>query len=83
MGDVPIPYTELEQLTCAELTIVRSLNVVDLRDDCPVKMGVPTAAVRASNNRLGSAPPAEIRLSHSAAVREVFVFDLKAVFFQK
>ena len=53
VGDVPIPYTELEQLTCAELTIVRALNVVDLRGDRPVKMGVPTDAVRASNHRLG------------------------------
>jgi len=53
LGDVPIPYAELEQLTCAELTTVRPLNVVDLRGDCLVKMGVPTDAVRASSHRLG------------------------------
>ena len=53
LGDVPIPYTELEELSCAEVTIVRPLNVVDLRGDCPVKMGVPTDAVRASSHGLG------------------------------
>jgi hypothetical protein len=53
LGDVPIPYTELEQLMCAEVTTVRPLNLVDLRDDCPVKMGVPIDAVRASSHRLG------------------------------
>jgi RES domain-containing protein len=53
LGDVPIPYTELEQLTCAEITTVRPLNLVDLRGDCPVKMGVPTDAVRALSHRLG------------------------------
>jgi hypothetical protein len=28
LGDVPMPYAELEELTCAEVTIVRPLNVV-------------------------------------------------------
>lgn len=53
LGDVPIPYTELEGLTCAEITTVKPLKVVDLRGDRPVKMGVPTDAVRASGHRLG------------------------------
>jgi RES domain-containing protein len=53
VGDVPIAYAELEQLTCAEVTTVRALTLVDLRGDCPVKMGVPTDAVRASSHRLG------------------------------
>ena len=53
IGDVPIPYAELEQLVCAEVTIDRPLNAVDLRGDWPVKMRVPTDAVRASNHRLG------------------------------
>ena len=53
LGDVPIPYAELEQLMCAEVTTVRQLNLVDLRGDNPVKMGVPTDAIRASSHRLG------------------------------
>jgi RES domain len=53
LGDVPIPYAELEQLTCAEVTMGRPLKAVDLRGDNPVKMGVPTDAVRASSHRLG------------------------------
>jgi RES domain len=53
LGDVPIPYAELEQLMCAEMTIARLLNLVDLRGDNLVKMGVPTDAVRASSHRLG------------------------------
>jgi len=53
LGDVPIPYAELEQLMCAEITTVRPLNLVDLRGDNPVKMGIPTDAVRASSHRLG------------------------------
>ena len=46
-GDVPIPYAELEQLTCAEIVTVQPLDVVDVRGDCPIKMGIPTDAVRA------------------------------------
>ena len=53
LGDVPIPYAELEQLMCAEVTTVRPLSLVDLRGDNPVRMGVPTDAVRASSHRLG------------------------------
>jgi hypothetical protein len=52
-GDVPIPYAELEQLTCAEIVTVQPLDVVDVRGDCPIKMGIPTDAVRASSHRLG------------------------------
>jgi hypothetical protein len=50
LGDVPIPYPELEQLMCAEITIVRPVKLVDLCGDNPVKMGVPTDAVRASSH---------------------------------
>jgi len=53
LGDVPIPYAELEQLMCAEVTTARPLNLVDLRGDSPLKMGVPTDAIRASSHRLG------------------------------
>ena len=48
LGDVPIPYTELEQLICVQVRIVRPLNAVDLGSDCPVKTGVPTDTVTAS-----------------------------------
>jgi RES domain len=53
LGDVPIPYAELEQLMCVEIVTARPLNLVDLRGDNLVKMGVPTDAVRASSHRLG------------------------------
>jgi hypothetical protein len=53
LGDVPIPYAELEQLMCAEIVTARPLNLVDLCGDNLVKMGVPTDAVRASSHRLG------------------------------
>jgi RES domain len=53
LGDVPIPFAELEQLMCAEIVTARPLNLVDLRGDNLVKMGVPTDAVRASSHRLG------------------------------
>jgi RES domain-containing protein len=53
IGEVPISYAELEQLVCAEVTIDRPLNAVDLRGDSPIKTGVPTHAVRASSHRLG------------------------------
>jgi hypothetical protein len=36
-----ISYAELEQLTYAEPTTVRLLNLVDLGRDCPVKMDMP------------------------------------------
>ena len=38
---------------CAEIVTARPLNLVDLRGDNPVKMGVPTDAVRSSSHRLG------------------------------
>jgi hypothetical protein len=53
VGDVPIPYAQLQQLMGAEIRIVRPLNLVDLRGDNPVEIGVPTDAVRASSHRLG------------------------------
>ena len=53
LGDIPIPYTELEQLVCAIITVVRPMKVVDLSGDSPVRMGVPSDAVKASSHRLG------------------------------
>ncbi|MFY9984155.1 MAG: hypothetical protein WAM44_04525 [Chthoniobacterales bacterium] len=37
LGDLPMPFAEFEQLTCAEITTARQLNLVDLRSDCLVK----------------------------------------------
>ena len=54
-GDVPIPYAELEQLTCAEIVTVQPLDVVDVRGDCPIKMGIPTDAVRGIESPPGTA----------------------------
>jgi hypothetical protein len=45
--------SSLSKLMCAEITTGRLLNLVDLRSDNLVKMGVPTDAVRASSHRLG------------------------------
>ena len=53
LGDIPIPYAELEELNCVEVETAEALKLVDLRNDCPVRMGVPTNAVRASSHRLG------------------------------
>lgn len=53
LGDIPIPYAELEQLICAELRTVVPLKLIDLRDDRLLQMGIPTDAVRASSHALG------------------------------
>ena len=54
-------------MSCAEITTVRPLNLVDLRGDGPVKMGVPTDAVRASGHRLWAAMVARILASQAAS----------------
>ena len=67
VGDVPVPYAELEQLMCAEIVTARPLNLVDLRGDNLVKMGVPTDAVRASSHRLGQKMVARLLASQAAS----------------
>ncbi|MGB8842760.1 MAG: RES family NAD+ phosphorylase [Aliidongia sp.] len=53
LGDVPIPFTELQRWNCADIAVVSPLKLVDLRKDGAVRMGIPTDAVRASAHRLG------------------------------
>ena len=74
LGDVPIPYAELEQLMCAEIVTARPLNLVDLRGDNLVKMGVPTDAVRASSHRLGQKMVARLLASQAASAWDSLSF---------
>jgi hypothetical protein len=55
LGLLPIEMTELERMTCAEIAPRAALALVDLRSDGPVRMGVPTDAVRAADPALGQA----------------------------
>jgi hypothetical protein len=55
LGEMPLPYAELQSWNCADIGISAPLKLVDLRDDGPVRMGVPTDAVRASTHRWGQA----------------------------
>jgi len=41
LGDNLVPYAELEEQICAEVTNVCALNVVDLSGDCPGQGEVP------------------------------------------
>ena len=74
VGDVPVPYAELEQLMCAEIVTARPLNLVDLRGDNLVKMGVPTDAVRASSHRLGQKMVAPLLASQAASAWDSLSF---------
>jgi hypothetical protein len=53
LGEVPLPLAELAGLSCAEIEAAVPLLVADLRGDAPLRMGVPTDAVRAASHRLG------------------------------
>ena len=46
---------QLEHTICAEIAPKAALALVDLRGDGPVRMGVPTDAVRAADPSLGQA----------------------------
>jgi hypothetical protein len=48
IGDLPIAESELYDRHYAEIEIVAPLTMVDLRDDGPIRMGVPTDVARAS-----------------------------------
>ena len=49
VGDYPIEEeTELARLAYAEIAVAASLNVVDLRRDGPVRMGIPSDVAGAS-----------------------------------
>lgn len=55
LGDLLIERRELEETTCAEVAFDPALRLADLRGDGAVQMGVPTDAVRASDQALGQA----------------------------
>ncbi|MDR3508273.1 MAG: RES family NAD+ phosphorylase [Caulobacteraceae bacterium] len=55
LGPLPINMSQLEHTTCAEIVPRMPLTLVDLRGDGPVRMGVPTDAVRAADPTLGQA----------------------------
>jgi hypothetical protein len=52
---LPIEWSELEVWTCAEIGIVSRLQVVDLRGDGLIRMGIPTDVPRAHSQRLSRA----------------------------
>lgn len=52
VGDYPIEEAELSARVVAQIAPSRSLNLVDLRHDGPVRMGIPTDVVRASAHTL-------------------------------
>jgi hypothetical protein len=53
LGDLIIARRELEDTVCAEIEPLTSLQLVDLTGDGPVRMGVPSDAVRAADQSLG------------------------------
>lgn len=55
LGPLPVELAELEHTTCAEIAPKAALTLVDLRGDGPVRMGIPTDAVRAADPSLGQA----------------------------
>jgi RES domain len=55
LGPLPIEMKELEHTIYAEIVPKAALQLVDLRGDGPVQIGVPTDAVRAANPALGQA----------------------------
>lgn len=55
IGNLPIAESELHDRQYAQIEVVAPLKMVDLRDDGPVKMGVPTDVAKASDQKLGRA----------------------------
>lgn len=64
--DLVVSRHELEDAVCAEIVFGGGLKLVDLRDDGPVRMGVPTDAVRAQEQSAGRTWAAAMR-AHSSA----------------
>lgn len=52
LGAFPIAWTEIETWTCATLRIEQTLNLVDLRGDGPIRMGIPSDVARARSQKL-------------------------------
>lgn len=55
IGNLPIAETELHDRRYAEIETIRSLRMVDLRDDGAVIMGVPSDVAKATNQTLARA----------------------------
>lgn len=52
-GYLPIPQSELQEWNTVPVEVAEPLRLVDLTGDGPIRMGVPTDAVRASRHHLG------------------------------
>ena len=52
LGDLPIAESELYDRHFAEIEVTTPLTMVDLRDDGPIKMGVPTDVAKGSKQSL-------------------------------
>ncbi len=55
VGDFPLEETELRAKNVAEIVATRTLNLVDLRGDGPVRMGIPSDVARGSDQTLARA----------------------------
>lgn len=55
VGDYPISESELSSRNFVEIEVVRSLRLVSLMGDDPVRMGVPSDVARASKQALARA----------------------------
>lgn len=52
LGDLPIAESELYDRHFAEIEVTAPLTMIDLRDDGPIKMGVPTDVAKGSKQSL-------------------------------
>ncbi len=52
LHSVLIPFSELENFTCADIRLAADLNLVDLTGDGCVRLRVPTDVIGASDQRL-------------------------------
>lgn len=55
VGDFPLEEAELQARNVAEISPMRSLKLVDLRGDGPVRMGIPSDVARGSDQTLARA----------------------------
>lgn len=67
IGDFPLEEAELRARNVAEISATRRLNLVDLRADGPVRMGIPSDVARGSDQTLARAWALAI-YQHPAAV---------------
>jgi hypothetical protein len=67
VSDFPIDSIELDARISSTIALKRDLRLIDLRDDGPVRMGIPTDVVRAQSQVLARAWSVAI-YEHPAAV---------------